>query len=126
MTTQVLATLPSSIDANLLKNRLENDGIECFLINDNFSNLMPIYYGMLGSGVQVVVRTEDFEKASNFIKPKTQGAACPSCGSSNIELKSERPKRKWQLLFIGILLSGLMGNLLTDYSCLDCSEEFRL
>ena len=76
--------------------------------------------------MQVVVRKEDLERANEFVKQKTTVPACPSCGSSNIELKAERPKQKWQLLFIGILLSGLIGNLLTDYCCRDCSEEFKL
>lgn len=125
MTTEVLTTFPNSIDANLLKNQLENEGIESFLINENFSDLFPVYYNVLGGGVQVVVKREDLARAREIAKLDSGKVTCPACGSVNIELAYERPKRKAALLFIGLLLAGLIGNLMCDYTCKDCREEFK-
>ena len=125
MTTAVLTTLPSSLDANLLKSKLESEGIKCFLVNENFTDWFPAYFGLLGAGVQVVVRNEDVPKAREFAQLTTGPVTCPSCGSKNVLLKHEKFKRKLTLLFIGLLLTSLFGNLLIDYNCNDCNVEFR-
>lgn len=125
MSTEVLATLPNSIDAHLLKSKLENEGIESFLMNENFSSWFPIYYNILGGGVQVVVKRGDLVRAREIAKLDSGKVTCPACGSLNIELAYERPQRKAALLFIGLLLAGLIGNLMCDYTCKDCREEFK-
>ena len=125
MTTQILTTLPSSIDANMLKNKLEFDGIDCFLVNENFTDWCPAYYNILRGGVQVVVKKDDLEIAQKIVHLDKGKVSCPSCGTFNIQLKHEKLKRKIPLLIIGIILGRLLGNLLTDYICQDCNAEFR-
>lgn len=51
MNTIRLTTCNDSFEANLIKDKLENEGIECFLTNENFTSLFPIYNGILGSGI---------------------------------------------------------------------------
>ncbi len=53
MSTVVLKTCNTPFEANLIKGMLENKDINCFLTNENFSNLMPHYNGIMGAGVQV-------------------------------------------------------------------------
>ena len=50
-----LITCDTITDASFVKNRLNNEGIDCFLTNQNFTSLLPNYYNLFGSGVQVFV-----------------------------------------------------------------------
>lgn len=67
MSLSELATFDNSLTANMLKSKLENEGIPCFLNNENFTNIMPHYFSMLGSGVKVLVPTDQLEKAKEML-----------------------------------------------------------
>lgn len=125
MNTEVLATFPNSIDAHLLRAKLESEGIRCFLVNETFSDMLPIYYGLLGAGVQVVIGKEDMDKAREYHPTHAYKVICPSCGSEHIHFKYAKIQRKLVLLFVGLILSSLIGNLLLDSQCDDCNAEFK-
>lgn len=57
-----LTTCENSFQANVIKGRLESEGIQCMLKNENFNFL---YGGLNNSsvGVDVVVLEEDLERA---------------------------------------------------------------
>lgn len=63
-----LTVCGNQLEAYTLKNLLENEGIEAYLTNENFTNLMPGYIGMLGSGIHVMVQEEDMEKALKVLQ----------------------------------------------------------
>ena len=81
-----LTTCSNIIEANFIKNNLENEGIDCFLTNEIFSTLLPAYNGILSAGIQIMVEKKDFEKALKLIsQPATESAIqCPVCKSTNI------------------------------------------
>ena len=64
---KLLIICPNPIDANLIKAGLEDAGIICFLDNENFSSLIPLYFNSKGMGVRVMVAEEDYEEAMKFI-----------------------------------------------------------
>lgn len=68
-----LTTCNNSVDAYTLKNLLENEGIESYLTNENFTNLMPGYTGMLGGGIQIMIREEDIKKAQEVLERQKTG-----------------------------------------------------
>lgn len=57
-----------SFEANIIKGKLENEGIECFLTNENLSTLLPHHFMSEISGVQVLVDEENVEKALEILK----------------------------------------------------------
>jgi hypothetical protein len=63
-----LMTCKTAFEANLIKGRLENEGIPSFLTGENFTTLMPNFLGSFGSGVQVMVFEKDKEKADEVLK----------------------------------------------------------
>lgn len=67
-----LTTCNNSVEAYTLKNLLENEGIESYLTNENFTNLLPGYTGMLGSGIQIMVREEDAARAQAVLAERQQ------------------------------------------------------
>lgn len=56
----------NGIEANLLKHKLENNGIACVLVDENMVGLHPMYDPALG-GIKVKVRKEDYEKALEIL-----------------------------------------------------------
>ena len=58
-----LITCDTITEAYFIKNKLNNEGIECFLTNQNFTSLLPNYYNLFEAGVQVVVMESDYERS---------------------------------------------------------------
>jgi len=56
------------IEAHHILNRLQNEGIECFLTNENITTILPYLSSPLASGVQVMVHEEDVEKANKILE----------------------------------------------------------
>ena len=125
MSLSELATYDNTITASMLKTKLEAEGIPCFLTYEHFTNMMPIYYNMLGSGVRVMVPTDQLERAKEIAKIDAGQLTCPNCGSTNIQNETQRTTNKFKLALIGLLLALPIGNLLNNYTCQDCDHQFR-
>ncbi|MEI7503448.1 MAG: DUF2007 domain-containing protein [Paludibacter sp.] len=122
-----LVTCNNIVDANFIKNNLENEEIECFLTNEISSTLIPAYNGMLGAGIQIMIDEKDLEKAIQLIpQPETEKAIqCPNCDSTNITYGMGRSKLKKYLLIALSLLNNIpLGNLKGNYQCKDCEHNF--
>ena len=128
MKTAKLITCDNQIKANLIKSRLENEGIHAYLINENFTSLMPNFYGMLGAGVQVIVNRKDYEKSliiiQDELKPK-EVVICPNCQSKNIEITLGTKRwNKFVIMLLSILAFLPFNNIKTSYHCRDCQTDF--
>ena len=77
-------------EAHLLKGRLNNEDIPCFLTNTSFTQLMPHYNDIMDSGIQIMVRLSDYDKARELLQdkiaPDNNNIICPYCGSQDIGL----------------------------------------
>ena len=129
MKTKSLISCNTTAEAHIIKGRLDADGIECFLTNENFTDLiMPLSNTMLNSGVQVIVKENDFDKASIVIKdmlePNNEIIVCPHCGSADISLSGGR-EIGFKLLNMlrSILTIDSIGNMKTKYYCNNCKKE---
>lgn len=123
-----LATCNNIIEANIIKHTLENEEIECFLTNNNFTTLMPGYNGILGSGIQIMINVEDFEKASELLKfeEKTEIIICPNCNSDDISYGlGENKLRKIFFALLSALTGTPMGNIGNTYYCKSCKHDFN-
>ncbi len=128
MKTIRLITCESPIEANIIKGRLESEGIHCFITNENFSNLMPHYNRILDSGVQVIVSEVDYQKAIDLLELNQEKAIlCPHCQSKNISITLGN---NWFRKTIVILLSMLFfipfNNINSTYHCRDCKADFKI
>ena len=130
METVRLMTVDNLTEAHIIKGRLLNEGIDCFLTNENFTNLMPMYNNMLGSGIQVFVSKNNLDKAVELlqdkIEPNNTELICQNCGSKNIGLGLGN--RKAFILFniiIALLSFFPLGNLKPKYYCKDCKTEIK-
>ncbi len=128
MSTTILTTCNNVIEANLIKGMLENNGIKCFLTNENFSSFMPHYYGMMGAGVQIIIEEKDLLQANELLlsERKENDLVCPSCGSSNVRFGFGS---NWIKKILAVLISLFMwipfGNIKGIYYCKECKTEFN-
>jgi len=130
MKTAKVLTCDNQAEAHIMQGRLENEGIVCFLTNENSTTILPQFNNMMGSGIQLVVREEDIEKAriilQDIIEPDNEDLICPNCGSTNIRLGMGKGKlMKLFNIFIAVFLIIPMGNLKPKYYCKDCKTEIR-
>lgn len=121
-----LLTCENSVEANLIKGRLENEGINCFLTNENFSNLMPHFNRILGAGVQVMIDETDLEKAIELLELRGEKALiCPNCNSKNVTISLGKNKiKKIFTIIFSLLLFIPFNNINSINHCVDCKNEF--
>ena len=125
-----LITCDTITDASFVKNRLNNEGIDCFLTNQNFTSLLPNFYNLFGSGVQVFVMESDYEKSKELVKDKLEpelvDKVCPYCGLTDIKmgLGKHRILKLFNIL-LAIIIAIPIGNLRVRYYCKTCKEEIK-
>ena len=116
------------MDAHLLLSRLESDGIECWLKDENTVTINPIWTNAVG-GIKLMVTKDDYNRALEIVRQiehdRKQQVECPKCRGHNIELVSTpRKATNW--------ISAILTFFLGDYAltvdkvnhCFDCGHEF--
>ncbi len=127
MKTMRLMTCESSVEADIIRGKLESEGIPCFITNRNMSDMLPNYYKLMGSGAQIIINAEDYDNAVEILGLNQKfELKCPECGSSNIEsgLGSNKFKKIVTIL-LSIFTFVPIGNINPNYKCRDCGKEFK-
>ena len=117
-------------EAHLIKGKLNNEGIPCFLTNQNFTTLMPHYSGIFDSGIQIMVRECDYRKARNLImdriEPDNKGIKCPYCGSEDIGLGfGKNPFFKFLNMIVFLIALIPVGHIKPKFFCKLCYKEVK-
>jgi hypothetical protein len=124
-----LQTFQNPIEANIVKCRLESEGIECFLTNENISRLLPNFSFMFDAGIQLMINENDYEKASEILelnKIQNREVTCPHCFSENVKFGLGKHKlKKIFAIFISLLTFTPFNNIGYIYYCKDCKTEFK-
>lgn len=82
-----IKTFDSSIEAHLLKSKLESEGIECFIIDENIVTLNVLFSNATG-GIKLQINSEDLPKATVIVneiemqKSNRDILECANCGST--------------------------------------------
>jgi predicted RNA-binding Zn-ribbon protein involved in translation (DUF1610 family) len=124
----LLKTYGNYIEANIDAGTLEENGINCWLKDENTVTIDPILTNAIG-GIKLMVEKAHAQKAWDILeqlkKEHRATLTCPKCGSHNIELVSTpRKATNW--------LSAIVTFFLGDYAiaiekvnhCFDCQHEF--
>ena len=125
MKTELLTTCPTNYQAEIIKGILSSEGITCMLINSNFSSLVPMYYGIFGSGVQVRVFEMDLERAKIVVNLEDDYNECPNCGSKDVVLTFKNWKERL-LVFFTLIFGTPIGNIMTNYKCKNCGHKMDI
>ncbi len=131
---KTIARFQYSSEAQIIKGRLEAEGIAVFL-SDNFTiDTDPLVSNAIG-GVKLKVLSVDALKAQHILESikkysiddEGNTITCPNCGSEKIELFSTIKDIKSLFWFIfGVLFSALPFYTKHKYKCEDCNTEFDI
>lgn len=131
-----VATFNNPLEAHIICGRLESEGIECFLADENIVAANWLYANAVG-GVKVQVRREDAHVAHSiveyiFAEDGTDGSveraseevsvSCPRCSSANVSYQKYNKRvafTSW--LFLGFPLPWRRNR----WVCDDCEHTFK-
>lgn len=120
-------TYDNYVPAHIAMGRLQDDGIECWLKDENTVTIDPILTNAVG-GIKLMVAEDNAKKAWELLNQLQREYkarfSCAKCGSSNIELVSTPRKPINWLSAISTFLFGDYA-LAVDkvYHCFDCGHE---
>ncbi|WP_026904851.1 DUF2007 domain-containing protein [Pedobacter glucosidilyticus] len=130
-----LKEFDNPIDAHLLKSRLINEDIDCYIFDENIVALNPLYNTAIG-GIKLRIDERDLDKALIILKeiddtPNTnednEVVICPNCGSSDLisGYKSMKDTKGIIAAFVSFIFMVLPIYYKTVYKCKDCDTEFK-
>ncbi|WP_186757200.1 putative signal transducing protein [Echinicola salinicaeni] len=129
-----LKTFDNSVEAHLLKTKLESEGIQTFLMDENMVTLNPLISLSVG-GIKLMVPEKSMEKAIGLLNKFNQAPVydnkgkivkCPHCESFHIRTETSSFRDGKGIL--AIILSAIFFVLplyVKRYNrCLDCNQVF--
>lgn len=127
-----IATFQYSSEAQIIKGRLEADGIEVFLADNYTIDTDPLVSNAIG-GVKLRVHAEDEAKAKEILKHISEYSlddegsplTCPNCQSTKIHYMTNVTDIKSLFSFIvGVIFGVLPFYTKYDHRCEDCKHKF--
>lgn len=116
------------IDAHIILGRLQEEGINCWLKDENTVTTNPIWTHAVG-GIKLMVAESQKERAIELLlqgeADKRSRYVCPKCGKGNIELVTS-PKKTKNLFSIlsSFFLASYPVAVSKEYHCFDCGADF--
>lgn len=129
-----IAVFQYSSEAQIIKSRLEAEGIEVFLFDQFTVDTDPLVSNAIG-GIKLKVWAEDEAKAIHILKSiseyslddEGQEIECPICGSTKVELASTiRDVKSFLAYMYSFLSNSLPINNHYEYRCDTCKQKFDL
>ena len=127
-----IANYQYTSEAYLFKGKLESEGVDVFLQNENTINTDPLLSNALG-GVKLFVKSEDVMKAKQIldsipeysVNDKGDLLTCPNCGSNTISMVTSIKDMKSFFAFLyGLLTLSMPLFSKQKYKCESCNFEF--
>ncbi|TDE31372.1 DUF2007 domain-containing protein [Flavobacterium ranwuense] len=122
-----------SSEAIIFKGKLESEGIEVFIRDNNTVDTNPLYSNAIG-GVKLFVKNENFAEANEILSQvseyslneKNQLIKCPKCGIEQINMVTSINDLKSFFSFIFSLLFVIIPFYSKHkYKCNKCKFEFN-
>ncbi|PHQ30051.1 putative signal transducing protein [Leeuwenhoekiella nanhaiensis] len=131
---KVIAQFTYSTEAQIIKGRLEADGIEAFLQDEYTIDTDPLISNAIG-GVKLAVWTEDVMRAKTILESVAEysvddeGKAlhCPECNSTQVKYYTTVNSFKaFASFLVTLLVSVLPIYTKYEYRCENCKNQFNL
>lgn len=140
----VHSTYYNPIEASIIKSRLEDSDIPCFLTDENVATINPLYNQAIG-GVKLNVFEKDIDRINLLLSEKqgeiemdrvgseadndtaeADAVICESCGSSNVGYGQATKNRfTWWVTVLSFFFIVYPFKANQCYHCYDCGHEFK-
>lgn len=129
-----IAVFQYSSEAQIIKSRLEAEGLEVFLFDQFTVDTDPLVSNAIG-GIKLKVWAEDEERAIKILQTISEYSLddygnemiCPICNSPKVELVTTIRDIKTFLAFLfSFLTNALPVHSRLEYRCDNCKQQFNL
>ena len=120
-----------SSEAIIYQGKLESQGIEVFLRDNNIVDSNPLYSNAVG-GIKLFVKTEDVYRANEIlgdvslysVDDENQPLKCPECNAEQVAMKTSIEGIK---SFFRVAILGAFAQFFSKYKykCQNCKTEFN-
>lgn len=115
-------------EANLFKLRLESEGIDCYLFDENIAG-MNITYDVALGGIKAKVNSIDTERVKKVLqeieaekKARDMFIKCPVCESTE-HYETFSTAKSWWLMLWGLITFSYPPKVI--YKCKECGNKFK-
>lgn len=131
---ELIGSYQYSSEAIIFKAKLESEGIEVFIRDNNIVDSNPLYSNAIG-GVKLFVNRNDYLKAKDVISQVSEYSLdenskllkCPNCSEEQIDMVTSIKDFK---SFFAFAFSMLLGSLpfysKHKFKCRKCNFEFKV
>jgi len=134
----IYSTFYNPIEANIIKAKLEDADIPCFLTDENVATIQPLFNQAIG-GVKLNVFEKDVERINDLLaddlalevpeietEQAEEKVACEKCGSNNVSYGlATKNKYSWWVAVLSILMTVYPFKANKCYHCYKCGHEFN-
>ena len=134
----VYRTFYNPIEASIVKAKLEDADIPCFLTDENVATIQPLFNQAIG-GVKLNVFEKDVEQINVLLaddvslevpeietEQTDDKVVCENCGSSNVSYGlATKNKHSWWVAVLSILMTVYPFKANKCYHCYKCGHEFN-
>lgn len=133
-TFKTIAKFQYSAEAQIIKGRLESEGIEVFLSDHLTIDTDPLVSNAIG-GVKLKVLAKDALRAQHILETINKYSVdddgnailCPNCNSSKVAMFSTiKDFKSFFYFMVGFLFGTLPFYAKDKYRCDDCKTEFDI
>ena len=123
----VLTSYATLMEANLAKTKLDAYGVPCFLTDENFIGVYPLYNNVF-PGVRLHIFEKDTAKANEILGESVEiiqdkpEPLCPRCDSANI-IFNDANKAWFSQLFVEIFVAPFFHPAQAA-KCRNCGHEW--
>ncbi|GAA4046702.1 putative signal transducing protein [Flavobacterium chungnamense] len=130
---QLVGRYQYSSEALIYKGKLESEGIEVFIRDNNIVDSNPLYSNAVG-GIKLFVKEEDLEKAQLILSEVSQYSLdennqlikCPKCNAEQVEMvTSIKDIRSFLAFLFSVLVVYMPFYSKHKYKCQSCKFEFN-
>jgi transcription elongation factor Elf1 len=116
------------VPAQIAMGRLQEDGFDCWLKDENTVTMNPIWGNAVG-GIKLMVAEDQAQKAYDLLNQLRQDYkkqyACPKCNSHNIEyVSTPRKALNWFTAIGSFFIGDYALSVEKVYHCFNCNHEF--
>jgi len=120
-----VASFPDAVAAHLARVRLEQRGIEAFVLDEQIVTANPFYAGAVG-GVRLAVAPGDAQAAADVLAerpaPRERRPSCPACDATELRFEpGPRRSTLFALLSCGLTLLRARDR----FTCTQCGHAWR-
>jgi predicted RNA-binding Zn-ribbon protein involved in translation (DUF1610 family) len=128
MQTVILKTFDNYFSANITLTRLQDTGINCFLVDEYTVTIDPILSNAIG-GIKLAIDTNDAQIAASmlakFDEEYMKAAVCPTCGKHEIISVPKQGAGNFLTAILTWLFSSYAVAGENVYQCQNCGYESK-